>query len=70
MRERLFSRQPLCEECQANGRVTLATIRDHKIPLAEGGADDESNEQALCEPCHDAKSLAERIRGRGGRSKV
>jgi len=70
MRAALFKRQPLCEECQRFGRVTLATQRDHRIPLAEGGADDETNEQALCEPCHDGKSLAEALRGRGGWSKV
>lgn len=65
MREALFARQPLCEMCSRLGLVALATIRDHRVPLAEGGADDETNEQALCDPCHDAKSLAERLRGRG-----
>lgn len=65
MRAALFARQPLCEECERHGRVTVATQRDHRIPLAEGGADDRSNEQALCEACHEAKSEAERLRGRG-----
>lgn len=71
MRADLFSRQPTCEECARHGRVRLATQRDHKVPLAEGGADDRSNEQALCDECHEAKSLAEALRARtGGRSKV
>jgi len=62
-RQALFMRQPLCEGCEEQGRVRLATQRDHRIPLAEGGLDDESNEQALCDECHAAKSEAERRRG-------
>ncbi|NYT76542.1 HNH endonuclease [Alcaligenaceae bacterium] len=68
-REQLFRRHPLCVECLKAGRVTVATERDHIIPLFDGGADDESNTQALCEPCHDLKSAAERQRSysrRGG----
>ena len=64
MRAALFQRQPLCEVCERAGLVELATIRDHRTPLAEGGADDVSNEQAICAPCHEAKSLAEALRGR------
>lgn len=64
MRAKLFKREPLCVHCKAQGRVSVATQRDHKIPLSEGGLDDESNEQALCEPCHDIKSQAESLRGR------
>ena len=67
MRASLFTRHPLCVECERQGRVTLATQRDHVIPLAEGGLDDSSNEQGLCEPCHEVKSLAEALRGRRGR---
>jgi 5-methylcytosine-specific restriction protein A len=63
MREALFSRDPLCAECRRLGLVRLATQRDHVVPLEEGGADDESNEQGLCVEHHDAKSLAERLRG-------
>jgi len=64
MREALFKRDPLCAECRRQGRVTPATQRDHIIPLSEGGADDETNEQGLCEPCHEVKSAAESKRGR------
>jgi len=71
MRHSLFTREPLCQECKRNGKVGLATQRDHIKPLAEGGADDETNEQGLCDECHEAKSLAEALRGRrGGGSKV
>jgi len=63
-RARLFARSPYCVHCIARGiYFTRATIRDHVIPLAEGGADDETNEQALCGPCSDAKTNEEAQRG-------
>jgi 5-methylcytosine-specific restriction protein A len=64
MRAELFARSPLCALCDAAGRVTLATQRDHIKPLAEGGADDNTNTQALCADCHDRKSSSEAVRGR------
>lgn len=63
MRANLFMRDPLCAECKKHGRVTLATQRDHVIALEDGGTDDESNEQGLCDYCHDVKSKEERRRG-------
>lgn len=63
MRAKLFSRNPLCAECMRQGKVTVATQRDHIIPLEEGGSDDESNEQGLCQECHDVKSKLEAKRG-------
>jgi 5-methylcytosine-specific restriction protein A len=63
LRAELFSERPLCAECERLGRVRLATQRDHVVPLAEGGRDDESNVQGLCDECHAAKSEAERVRG-------
>ena len=63
MRSDLFARDPLCAECTRQGRVTLATQRDHIKPLAEGGTDDASNVQGLCAACHDAKTKAEAARG-------
>lgn len=49
---------------------------DHIINLAEGGADDITNVQWLCDPCHTAKTERERQRGitraitkRGGMSR-
>ena len=44
-------------------RLTVATQVDHVIPQAEGGTDEESNLQAICEPCHQAKTKAEAARG-------
>lgn len=69
MRAELFSSNPLCVECERQGRIALATQRDHITPLAEGGLDDDSNVQGLCLECHDVKSKVERIRGqRRGRA--
>lgn len=62
-RERLFAAAPLCQECKRNGRTALATIRDHVIPLAQGGKDERENTQGLCGPCHDAKSRQEAAEG-------
>lgn len=62
-RASLFAREPLCVLCKAQGRVTVATIRDHIIPLAEGGQDVSSNTQGLCGDCHEAKTQAESQRG-------
>ena len=62
MRAELFTSKPLCAECERQGRLRLATQRDHIKPLAEGGADDGDNVQGLCFDCHEAKSLQERLR--------
>lgn len=50
---------PLCCMCEAHGYVTIATELDHITPLADGGADDESNYQSLCCEHHKAKTAAE-----------
>jgi 5-methylcytosine-specific restriction protein A len=65
MRKHLFDRQPLCVLCLAMTppRYTIATIRDHVVPLAEGGRDDSTNEQALCQRCSNTKTAAEAQRG-------
>lgn len=63
LRAELFARDPLCAECRRQGRVTLATQRDHRVSLEEGGTEDLENIQGLCHDCHDAKSKAERARG-------
>jgi 5-methylcytosine-specific restriction protein A len=62
-RAALFAAHPLCVSCLAQGRHTPATIRDHVIPLAEGGRDDAGNEQALCHDCSNAKTRSESARG-------
>src|SRR6185295_12950395 len=58
-RVRMFASAPLCVLCEAAGRVTLATIRDHVVPLAEGGTEDLNNIQPLCGDCSDIKTRTE-----------
>jgi 5-methylcytosine-specific restriction enzyme A len=63
LRVALFARAPWCVLCEKFGRRTRATIRDHIRPLAEGGADDETNAQGLCLDCSDRKTEEEAQRG-------
>lgn len=49
----------LCVPCTAAGRVTPATEVDHVTPKAQGGTDDLENLQAICRPCHLAKTARE-----------
>lgn len=59
-RQRWLRLHPLCVQCEAEGKVTVGDVVDHKVPLWKGGADDESNFQTLCQtPHHDAKSAQE-----------
>jgi 5-methylcytosine-specific restriction protein A len=58
LRAVLLQQEPLCRLCKAKGRVTAATIADHIVPIAKGGAvHDLSNMQPVCAPCHNDKSL-------------
>lgn len=43
-----------------------AGVCDHKIPLSEGGTDDESNLQTICQDCDKEKTAIESRKGRGG----
>ena len=53
-----LSREPLCEDCDAIGRLTPASHVDHVRPISDGGhpfpaLDDLAS---LCLPCHSAKT--------------
>lgn len=63
LRARLFAKHPWCVLCPKRGTKNLATIRDHIIPLAEGGADVESNAQGICATCNRLKTREESARG-------
>jgi 5-methylcytosine-specific restriction protein A len=69
-RAQLLSQEPTCRHCRAKGRTTLATVTDHIIPLAKGGAAHNiANLQPLCQECHQNKSNADkghRVRRRIG----
>lgn len=66
MRERRLRRTDgLCEHCLAKGRYTVATVVNHKIPLAHGGPDEDENTENLCDPCDEiatAKQFGHRKR--------
>jgi 5-methylcytosine-specific restriction enzyme A len=63
LRARLFAKNKWCVLCPKRGTQNLATIRDHIIPLAEGGRDVETNTQGLCQTCSDLKTREESARG-------
>jgi 5-methylcytosine-specific restriction endonuclease McrA len=63
-RRRIIERDKgLCQPCLRQGRTTLATEVDHKIPKAEGGTDDDENLEAICDQvpfrCHSIKTAKE-----------
>lgn len=52
----------LCQPCKRRGDVALAQAVDHITPKSQGGTDDLSNLQAICDgpgSCHQAKTQAE-----------
>ncbi|MBC7599705.1 MAG: HNH endonuclease [Polaromonas sp.] len=53
----------ICQPCLQSRTVTLAHAVDHIVPKAEGGTDDPANLQAICRPCHAAKTAEEARRG-------
>lgn len=50
----------LCQACLEKGRPIPATQVDHITPKASGGTDDPANLRALCRPCHDRKTIADK----------
>jgi 5-methylcytosine-specific restriction protein A len=57
---RLARTDGLCEHCLKEDRVTLATVVNHIVPLARGGADTDENTENLCDE-HDAIVTAEQF---------
>ena len=61
LRQRVYARdRKLCQVCKADGGLTPANEVDHIIPKSKGGIDGMENLQAICSPCHKAKTLRER----------
>lgn len=54
LRHRYLSIHPLCERCQAEGRIVPAVDVHHKVERLERPelAYSWSNLEALCKPCH------------------
>lgn len=48
----------LCEQCERDGRLTIATVVDHVQPVNHGGAPFPPLDglASLCLPCHSAKT--------------
>lgn len=47
-------RNPLCERCEARGKLKEARIVHHIVPIARGGAiHDMDNLMSVCRSCHD-----------------
>lgn len=66
-RERvLAAHNYLCVRCREQGLLVLAAEVDHRIPLEQGGSNDDPNLDPLCGPHHKAKTAAE-ARQRAGR---
>lgn len=62
LRAILLAQEPLCRLCKQMDppRVTAATIADHIVSIAKGGAiHDLANMQPVCKPCHDRKTVTE-----------
>jgi 5-methylcytosine-specific restriction protein A len=62
--ERIKQRdQYTCQMCGCL-RISKDLEIDHKVPISEGGSEDDSNLQSLCaSPCHAKKTAAESARG-------
>jgi 5-methylcytosine-specific restriction protein A len=61
LRVKLLKAEPLCRPCGVKGRTTAATMTDHIVGLARGGAaHDLENLQPICRACHDEKSAREK----------
>jgi len=53
LRRRYITAHPLCEDCEAAGRLTPAQEIHHMKPVVQGGGFlDEGNLRALCQSCH------------------
>lgn len=72
-RERIFNRDNfLCQIHSKRGELVAvsldgvnAGVCDHIVPLSEGGTDDDSNLQTICQACDKEKTSLEALRGRG-----
>jgi 5-methylcytosine-specific restriction protein A len=54
----VLNENPLCEDCEANGRATPATELHHKVKIRHDPTRrlDRENTVPLCDPCHNART--------------
>jgi 5-methylcytosine-specific restriction enzyme A len=70
-RERIFDRDGfVCQICKSAGIMRVVTLHgsshgvcDHIVPMSQGGGDDDTNLQTICQACDAAKTQRE---SRGG----
>jgi len=65
LRARQLARQPLCERCRASGRITAATVVNHRIPHKGDWSlfTDPNNHESVCKDHHDGLIQREEARG-------
>jgi 5-methylcytosine-specific restriction protein A len=60
VRAQILRDRPVCAQCEVAGRVVVAGVVDHIVPLKDGGARfDRANLQPLCVSCHNRKTAKE-----------
>ena len=52
IRDKYISAHPLCEDCMSRGIYRPAEEVHHKLPLADGGTNENCNLVSLCHSCH------------------
>ena len=64
-RQAQLARHPLCERCEKAGRITAATVVNHRMPHKGDWSlfTDPENFESLCPPCHDGLVQREEKRG-------
>lgn len=63
LRRQVAAEQPLCPDCEAQGRVTAWYEQggelDHVKPLHKGGTNERSNLEGVCKLHHDERTARE-----------
>lgn len=66
-RNYIITKEPLCRRCLTNGKIALAVLVDHIIPIDDNSSDElkfgEENLQPLCQKCHRKKTIEDNRKG-------
>lgn len=65
LRQQQLTKQPLCERCLKAGRITPATVVNHRTPHKGNWSlfIDPNNHESACKPHHDGDIQSEEIHG-------